>query len=92
MVRSLQRFLGVCVVEIDDTDIADAQVDLDERFPNHRPGAAIVTAALDKARDLACNPGGEVLSNVIPPEDYPRFEDLPRGRLLRRADLTRYGF
>ena len=80
------HFLGVAIVEIDDDDIREAQADLNARFPNHLPNAAIVAASVRKAWLMGCNPGGSVMCNELP-LDHPG----PRHRLLSKAALIAEG-
>jgi hypothetical protein len=85
-----QRNLGVCIIDIDELDIAAARVTLDKsRFastydPDKGP---IVWAITAKARDVGCNPGGEVASYEITDADNPAWlARLPRNTLLTKDE------
>jgi hypothetical protein len=84
-----EHFLGVALVEVEDEEIADARLEVAQRFPHARPGAEIVLAATRKAHLLGCNPGGEVLSAEMPP-DHAAWQ-APHHRLLSRTDLVAHG-
>lgn len=81
-------FLGVAIVEITDEDIAEAQVAL-VNFPNHGPKADMVMAAVRKAKEMGCNPGGEVQANDI--TDVDDLPLMPLHRLMGVAELTQRG-
>lgn len=84
-----QRNLGVCIVEIDELDLDAARDEIAVRFPHARPGAEVVAAASKKAWDMACNPGGEVMSCEIDPAKLP--PDVPLHRLMQAAELHERG-
>lgn len=80
-------FLGVAIVEVTDEDIADAQTVLED-FPNHGEKAALIVAAIRKAKAMGCNPGGEVQGSDITDADLPL---LPLNRLMGTAELRQRG-
>lgn len=81
-----EQFLGVAVVDVTEEDAADAFGDLSLRFPHAQPGAEWLAAAVRKAHETGCNPGGEVMSMEMPPE-WPDFGTCPRNKLLSKARL-----
>lgn len=81
-----EQFLGACIVDVTDQDAAEAAIDVALGFPNARPGAEWVAAALKKAWRLGCNPGGEVAHHEIP-ADNPNVTQFQRGVLLDRATI-----
>jgi hypothetical protein len=85
------RFLGVAIVRVTEDHAAELRDELAERFPNARPGAEWIAAAVRRSWRLGCNPGGEIATSEIPEEDWPRVEAY-LGRLLSTADLDRAGF
>jgi len=56
-------FLGVAIVQVDDDDAEAARALL---LPQSLPGAEWGIAAMTKAHDMGCNPGGQVLSSELP--------------------------
>ena len=82
-----QQFLGVCLVDVDDADALLAKADLLQRFPQHRAGAEWIAAATRKAHVLGINPGGQVMSAELAP-DEPLLARAPRNRLLSRDELA----
>jgi len=79
--------LGVAIVEVDDDDIHAAKEDLVRRFPHALPDAELISAAVQKAWDMGCNPGGTVLSEELP----PTFPAAPLHRLMDAHELRRLG-
>src|SRR6185295_17830721 len=83
-----QQFLGVAVVDVTEADAVEARRHL---LPQALPGAEWIGAALRKAHETGCNPGGEVGSVRI--DDTAEFAakspHIPRHQLLSRADLER---
>lgn len=79
-----QRFLGVCVVDVDADDAEAVRDELIVKFPNHAEGAEWIAAAIRAAHEMGCNPGGQVASVVVP-ASCP----APRNRLLSKADVER---
>jgi len=73
---------GVAIVDVTDEEIASAKVWLIATHPNHQPGAEVIKAAITKAWDTGCNPGGEVASSEISPD-----VEAPRNRLMQRDEL-----
>ena len=87
------EFLGVAVVDVDEDDLAEAKerlrnlATMDGRPLNADDNAGWVLAATMVARQMGCNPGGEVMSLDVtknPPV-------VPRNRLLSKADLVAFG-
>ena len=85
-----ERFLGVCLVEVDDEDRAEAKAILDVQFPQHTAGVEEVAAMSRKAHLMGCNPGGQMLIAEVDPE-LVAAKGLPLYRLLSRAELTAAG-
>lgn len=83
------QHLGCCVVEVDEDEAAAAQQDVRARFPVTAEGTEWLAAAIAKAWEMACNPGGEVAAIELDPADMP--EDVPRNRLMSRAELRKRG-
>ena len=77
--------LGVAVVDVTPEDIEAAKVKVARDFPNARPGAELVGAAIGIAHRLGCNPGGSVLCFPIPSE-HP----APRGVLLTKDEAKQW--
>ena len=83
--RSTQ-FLGVAIVDIEEEDEKAALARHPEMF-DKKKGPTIL-AAVTKARDMLCNPGGEVrgMELVIP------VEEKWKNRLLTIRELEEAGF
>ncbi len=76
-------FAGVAIVQIDEDDAAACRPHL---LPQSKPGAEWILAATRKARDMGCNPGGQVLAarlGIIP-------EGLPLNRLLTATQVRQF--
>ena len=86
-----QQFLGVCVVEVTFEEAASLLPRIDREFPNHQEGAEWISAAVDKAWRLKCNPGGEVASLDITNAPNPDGIDVPLNRLMSLAELKQRG-
>lgn len=82
-----ERFLGVVVVDVDDVRAAAAKILLNLEFPQHRPGAEWIAAAVSRTHWLGVNPGGHVGVMELPPDHPP----VPHDRLLSRAELEALG-
>ncbi len=88
-----QQFLGVAVVDVTEADCDRAVPFVVRRRPPGSPPpedeVLWVGAAITKAHETGCNPGGEVGSLRI--DDHPDFAvrgpRYPRFQLLSRADL-----
>lgn len=80
------QFLGVAVVDVNEEDAAEALMDLLVRFPLAQEGAEWIAAAVRKAHETGCNPGGAVASLEMPPE-WPHLDTCPRNVLLTKARL-----
>lgn len=86
-------FLGVCIVDVEDGDAADAKAILDAGpyAKTYRSGAEWLMAATKQAHLMGCNPGGEVLSEDV--TDWRESRALPpKNRLLSARELARLGF
>ena len=66
-----QQFLGVCLIRVTEMDAIRAKVRIDDLFPHHVADAEWIAAATKKARDMGCNPGGEIMSVEIDPTRLP---------------------
>jgi hypothetical protein len=84
-----EGFRGVCIVEVDEDDAAEAYEFMRERFPHAKPGAEWVMAAEMMAHRMGCNPGGQVLSvEFKTKQQLAMIADHPRNRLLSRAEIA----
>lgn len=93
-----EQFLGVAVVEVDNIDRHDARVEdyvRERRGPTGPPPddeALWLTAAMAKAWETGCNPGGQMLSfDMTSLRDTEELKRTPRHVLLSRADLDALG-
>jgi hypothetical protein len=78
-----QRFLGVCVIDVEWDDAATIKLEIDTRFPGHKEGAEWIAAATRLSWLYGCNPGGSILSCEIPSTQL-----VPRNRLLVGDELA----
>jgi hypothetical protein len=85
------HFLGVSIVEVSDDDVALAALFMPLTHPNAMDGSEVLYAAVTKARETGCNPGGQIASWVIPDEALFKLNGVPRHTLLSRDDLERFG-
>ena len=83
-----QQFLGACVIDVTREEADEAQIDVMLRFPFAQPGADWIAAATRKAHELGCNPGGEIMTTDVPPEN-PLLAHYQRGVLYDRATIER---
>jgi hypothetical protein len=80
-------FLGVCVIDVTDLDAEHIRAPLLRRHPHAPPDSEWLGAAVQKAWDLGCNPGGAIQGfDITPAHDIM----LPRGQLLTEEELDRY--
>lgn len=84
------QFLGVAVVSVDENEIAEANAEIERKFPAHEPNAAYSWAATRKAWQMACNPGGEVGCAEVE-QDAVIANDVPLFRLMQRPELEARG-
>ena len=82
------RFLGVCIVEVNETHVALAMIDLPQQAA---PGAEWIKAAIQRAWALNCNPGGQVGAIEIQERELRNLKDTPRGVLMSRERLRELG-
>ncbi len=90
-----QQFLGVVIVDVDETDVARAEPTATAIRASHGlapltdEGDRYLAGAIDKTHRLGCNPGGEVMAHRI--DDAEEFAVMgpryPRHRLLSKAEL-----
>jgi hypothetical protein len=80
------RLLGVCVGDVL-TEEAEAQ--RPRLLPQSQPGAEWLAAAMRKAWDNGCNPGGSVASYNI--TGHHEADIAPRHVLLSKDDLLALG-
>ena len=83
-----QQLLGACIIDVTEADAEMAVMEVAQRFPLAQPDAEWIAAALRKAHELGCNPGGEVATLEIP-IDHPMLALYPRGVLMDRATIER---
>lgn len=83
-----QQFLGACLVSVTAEDAGLSAVDVALSFPFAQPGAEWLAAAIRKAHELGCNPGGEVASAEVS-ADNPNLSRYPMGVLLDRDTIER---
>jgi hypothetical protein len=90
-----ERFLGVCLVDIDAADAAYALAVLRAGRFRHtfRLGAEWLMAATRKAHLLGCNPGGQVQAYRVDVNgvDVEKLALAPRNRLMSAAELKERG-
>ena len=82
-----QQFLGACVVEVTAEEADEAAFDVLLRFPLAQTGSEWIAAAMSKSHRLGCNPGGEVASMEIEP-DNPNLSRYTLGVLMDRATIA----
>lgn len=86
-----ERFLGVSIVQVSDEEV-EAQREEAAGWAEPERGMEIA-AAVAKAWDMGCNPGGEVQGFRI--DQAPKFEELKDKivfhQLLSEADLAERG-
>lgn len=82
------QFLGACVIEVTREEAEDALIEVALRFSFAQGGAEWIAAAVRKAHELHCNPGGEVATMEIPP-DHPMLNFYARGILMDKATIAR---
>ena len=85
--RPGERFLGVAIVEVCDDEYQLSKVEGQLRGWPNDPYSVWTRAAVDKAWQLGCNPGGQVGSVMIEAEALP--SDTPRGKLMQKDELAR---
>jgi len=85
------RFLGVAVVEVTEAEAHAARRLVRRQFRHAAASAFWIAAASRKARQLGCNPGGEVSCVELDVTTFPPPEDVPRGQLLSHARLMELG-
>lgn len=86
-----QRFLGVCIVEVDEEEAEDQKRRIDVQFPEHKENAEWIAAASRKAWEMGCNPGGSVQAADITEATPPSGVEMPLYRLLSKDELDRLG-
>lgn len=88
------QFLGAAVIDVTERDVEQSFGYVTERraqfgLPAPPVDTVWIAAAIRKAHEANCNPGGEVASIRI--DDRPEFTvqgpKYPRQRLLSRADI-----
>jgi hypothetical protein len=91
------QFLGVAIVDVTAVDAAAVAGDVTQRMVRHGKvptfEAVWMAAAIRKAHQTHCNPGGEVAAVRI--DDNPQYPTrgahLPRHRLLSIAEMRALG-
>lgn len=83
-----QQFLGAAVVEVTAAEADEAALVALLRFPFAQPGAQWIGAAITKAHQSGCNPGGEVATMEIP-AGHPMLAKYARGVLMDRVTVER---
>ena len=83
-----ERFLGVVVVDVSPEEAAAIFDVLRVKFPRAVEGAEWLAAATRKTWSWGCNPGGEVASVELTPE---QCVGIPRNRLLTGDELRQFG-
>jgi hypothetical protein len=80
--------LGVCLIELDDDEIAEAKECLAVKHPHAEPGAELAAAAMTKAHLMECNPGGDVLTFDLTMH-MKHYDHYPRYRVLSAWELNK---
>lgn len=83
------QFLGVAIVDVTIEEAAAMFTEQLDRFPNARPGAEWFGAAIRKAWQHGCNPGGQVGCADITERITP---ETPRYVLMQKDELRQRGF
>jgi hypothetical protein len=83
-----QQFLGACLIDVTAAEADEAAIEVALRFPLAQAGAEWLAAAMRKAHQLGCNPGGEVASMEIE-ADHPNLARYQFGVLMDRATIER---
>lgn len=81
--------LGAAIIDVSVEEAADVYVLLQETSPRAKPGAEWLAAAVKKAWQRGCNPGGQVYGVEVTgriPDDAPH-DQLMQERELRAAGL-----
>lgn len=86
--------LGVAVVDVNDHDLAQAEVAvaLGLGIDNPEDAQINIIAAVRVARNAGCNPGGEVMAVDLTDSDDPRKDSIPRNQLLSWNWLIENGY
>jgi|SRR5580765_5989839 len=84
-----EQFLGVAIIDVTEADAALAAAIVAARHPHAQPSANWIAAAIQRAWDTRCNPGGEIMSIDVTGEH--EAEKAPHHCLLSRADLRELG-
>ncbi len=91
------RNKGCCIVEVTAEEAYDSKVDLIMRFPKHLQGAEWIAAAIRKAHQTGCNPGGDVMSyditGVLTDKSMSSLAliSAPRHVLMQRQEMHKMG-
>lgn len=92
------QFLGVAIVDVTEDDLGDGlraanAIRAAHGLPPAESDVGWMTAAVQQARAMGCNPGGDVAAVRI--DQVPTFAELdaqtPRNRLLSQADILALG-
>ena len=86
-----EGFRGVSIVEVTDDERLKALIMADLLHSDHEDRGGLMTAAVRKAHETDCNPGGEVAAFAIPEDDLDGLVGVPRHKLLSRKDLEDLG-
>ena len=83
-----EQFLGACVVDVTAEEADAAALEVALKFPFAQPDSEWIAAATMKAHRLGCNPGGEVATMEVSP-DNPNLSRYTFGVLMDRATVER---
>ena len=86
-----EQHLGCCLVEIDADDHDTARAEVAANLTHAKPGTELIWAAVRKAHEMACNPGGEVAICDVTETDNQALLALRRHRLYSRQELEAAG-
>jgi hypothetical protein len=88
-----EQFSGVAIVDVDEADMDEAMLEVLLRFGPRDDDAYWIAAAVRKAHEMGCNPGGEVQTMRIDEALRERADPplCPRNRLLQKPELMALG-
>jgi hypothetical protein len=85
-----QQFLGVCLIDVTEVEAHAAIPHMRALYPHAKEGAEWLFVAQRALWLLEINPGGAV-GSFAQPVDFSPWKDVPRLRLMSRAELKERG-